>query len=120
MRKWGPELLAAVLRGDVRSLEPLLDLPALPIASEAILLLIAACLPVPWLRLYAITAFGVLSFHIATAAVEGPGIWPALKALSTVPRYILWKLWSLPQIWRTSGVNATWVRTEREYRADGD
>jgi hypothetical protein len=120
MRKWGPELLAAVLRGDVRSLEPLLDLLALPIASEAILLLIAACLPVPWLRLYAITAFGVLSFHIATAAVEGPGIWPALKALSTVPRYILWKLWSLPQIWRTSGVNATWVRTEREYRADGD
>jgi hypothetical protein len=39
--------------------------------------------------------------------------------LSTVPSYILWKLWIFPEVWRTSRFNAAWVRTERESNADG-
>ena len=102
MRRWAPELAGEVIQGRVRLMEPLLDLLSLPIASEVTLLVIAACLPVPWLRLYVLGAFGVLIAHILTA-----------------PVYILWKLWMLPGIWRTSRANAAWVRTERVSSPDG-
>jgi cellulose synthase/poly-beta-1,6-N-acetylglucosamine synthase-like glycosyltransferase len=119
MRRWTLNLLGGVFRGQVRQIEPVLDLIALPIALEVILLLIAACLPVSWLRLYAVGAFAVLQFHITAAAISGPGFWTTMKALSIVPFYILWKLWILPEIWRRSRVNAAWVRTERKSAADG-
>lgn len=118
MRRWTPELLGDVLRGRVKLLEPLLDLLSLPIASEVTLLLVAACLPFPWLRLYVLGAFAVLLLHVFTAAFSGPGFWETIRALSTVPGYILWKLWILPEIWRTSRSNAAWVRTERVSSAD--
>ena len=119
MKRWAPRLLADVASGRFRLIEPLLDLLALPISSEVTLLLIAACLPITWLRLYVLAAFAVLLFHVTAAALTGPGFWVTMKALSTVPGYILWKLWIFPEIWRTSRVNAQWVRTERESAADG-
>jgi hypothetical protein len=119
MRRWAPELLGNVLRGRVKLMEPLLDLLSLPIASEVTLLLVAACLPVAWLKLYVLGAFAVLLLHVFTAAFSGPGVWETMKALSTAPGYILWKLWILPEIWRTSRANAAWVRTERVSSADG-
>jgi hypothetical protein len=84
-----------------------------------ILLFIAACLPVSWLRLYSLAAFAVLLLHISAAAAKGPGFRTALKALSIVPFFILWKLWMTLEIWRTSLLDAAWVRTERESIADG-
>ena len=119
MKKWVPKLTLDILHGKVNQIEPFLDLLALPIASELVLLLVAACLPVVWLRVYVLAAFAVLVFHITVAALEGPGIWKTMKALSTVPSYVLWKLWILPEIWRTSGASAAWVRTERESPTDG-
>jgi cellulose synthase/poly-beta-1,6-N-acetylglucosamine synthase-like glycosyltransferase len=119
MRRWAPKLMADVLRGRLRQMEPLLDLLALPIASELILLMFAACLPVLWLRFYVLTAFAVLVFHLSVAAIRGPGFWSTLKASSTVPAYILWKLRIFPEIWRTSRANAAWVRAARETSADG-
>jgi hypothetical protein len=119
MRRWTIDLLGGVFSGQVRQIEPLLDLMALPIASEVVLLLIAACLSLAWLRLYVLGAFVVLLFHITTAAISGPGLWNATKALSIVPSYIFWKLWTLPEIWRTSRSDAAWVRTERQSTADG-
>jgi len=119
MRRWTLSLLSGVFRGQVRQIEPILDLVSLPIASEVILLLVAACLPMPWLRLYAVGAFGVLLFHITAAAISGPGFWATMKALPIVPSYIFWKLRILPEIWRTSRFDAAWVRTKRESTADG-
>lgn len=119
MKQWTPRLLADVLGGQVRLIEPLLDLLALPVSSAVTLLVVAACIPVVWLRLYALGAFAVLLLHVTVAAVSGPGLWGTLKALSTAPGYILWKLWIFPDIWRTSRANAPWVRTERESPADG-
>jgi cellulose synthase/poly-beta-1,6-N-acetylglucosamine synthase-like glycosyltransferase len=110
MQHWAPRLLADVASGRVRLMEPLLDLLALPLSSEVTLLLIAACLPLDWLRLYVLAAFAALLLHVVTAA---------MKALSTAPGYILWKLWIFPEIWRTSRANAEWVRTERESPANG-
>jgi hypothetical protein len=118
MKQWAPRLLADVAKGRIRLIEPLLDLLTLPIASGVTVLAIAACLPLPWLRIYALGAFAVLLFHVTVAAVSGPGLWRALLALSAAPGYILWKLRIFPDIWRTSRSNAAWVRTERESHAD--
>ena len=119
MKHWAPRLLADVVSGQLRLIEPLLDLLALPISLEVTLLVVAACLPVTWLRLYALGAFAVLLVHLTAAAASGPGLWATVKALSNVPSYILWKLWIFPEIWRASRTNAAWVRTERESPADG-
>jgi len=119
MRKWVPKLAADIFRGRATQIEPLLDLLALPMATEVLLLVAAACLPVSWLRIYVLSVFAVVLFHIGTAAMQGPGIGKTLRSLSTIPGYMLWKLWVLPEVWRTSRAGAAWVRTERESRADG-
>jgi cellulose synthase/poly-beta-1,6-N-acetylglucosamine synthase-like glycosyltransferase len=118
MRRWAPRLIADILRGRLRLIEPLLDLLAAPIAMEVSLLLVAACLPVTWLRWYALAAVAVLTLHVTTAAAGGRGFWRTMKALMTAPAYLLWKLWIFPEIWRASRANALWIRTERESQAD--
>jgi cellulose synthase/poly-beta-1,6-N-acetylglucosamine synthase-like glycosyltransferase len=118
VKQWAPNLALGVLKGQTRQFEPLLDLLAMPIASEVILLLIAACLPLPWLRLYVLMAFGVLVFHVGTAAVKIPGRRGTMVALLTAPAYVLWKLIVLPKIWSRSRADAAWVRTDRESPAD--
>ena len=114
MQRWAPQLLVNLLRGRVSLLEPLFDLLALPMASVVMLLLIMACFPFLWIRVYVLAAFAVLIFHVAAVAIEGPGLSESIKALSTVPAYILWKLWIFPETWRTSRADAKWVRTDRE------
>jgi cellulose synthase/poly-beta-1,6-N-acetylglucosamine synthase-like glycosyltransferase len=118
MRRWAPKLMADLLRGRVRLIEPLLDLLALPIATEAALLLVAACLPVAWLRLYVMGAFLVLIVHVSAAAACGSGFWRTMRVLTTAPAYIFWKLWIFPEIWRASRANSAWVRTARDSPAD--
>lgn len=119
MKEWAPRLMGGVLRGKVTLLEPLLDLLALPITSEVSLLLVAACLPLTWLRWYALAGFAVLQLHVTAASVGGPGLWRTMKALMSAPAHILWKLLIFPQIWRASRANALWVRTNRESPVDG-
>lgn len=119
MRRWAPRLLSDVLKGQLRLIEPLLDLLALPISSGVTLLLVAACVPVTWLRFYTLGAIAVLLLHLTAAGLSGPGLWGTMKALLSAPGYILWKLWILPDILRTSRANAAWVCTERESAADG-
>jgi cellulose synthase/poly-beta-1,6-N-acetylglucosamine synthase-like glycosyltransferase len=114
MRQWAFRLLIEVVRGRTRLIEPLLDLLALPIALEVLLLLLAACLPLIWLKLYVLTAFGVLLFHVTVAAASGPGLRATMEALAYVPGYILWKIRIFPEIWRASRANAVWVSTKRE------
>jgi hypothetical protein len=118
MKQWAPKLLVDVLKGRGRLIEPLLDLLALPISSAVTLLLVAAGLPLPWLRVYVLGAFAVLLLHLIVASVSGPGVWKTAKVLSNAPGYIFWKLWILPEIWRASRANAAWVRTARESTAD--
>jgi cellulose synthase/poly-beta-1,6-N-acetylglucosamine synthase-like glycosyltransferase len=119
MRQWAPRLLADAVRGRPRLIEPLLDLLALPISSQVILLLLAACLPVTWLRLYVLAASAVLLFHVTIAAVSGPGLLKTIKGLSTVPSYIVWKVRIFPKILHASRADAAWVRTERQSPANG-
>ncbi|MGA2887860.1 MAG: glycosyltransferase family 2 protein [Terracidiphilus sp.] len=119
MKRWAPRLMVDLLSGRFRLIEPLLDLLAAPIATEVALLLVAACLPLPWLRLYALGGFLVLIVHVTAAAACGSDFWKTMGVLTTAPVYILWKLWVFPEIWRTSRANSAWVRTERDVPADG-
>ena len=114
MKQWTPRLLVRVLSGNFRALEPLLDLLGLPLALEVGLLTVALCLPVEWLRFYAVAALALIGLHVLVAAAKGPDFRGAMKALVTAPFYILWKLWMLPRIWRASRADAPWVRTSRD------
>jgi cellulose synthase/poly-beta-1,6-N-acetylglucosamine synthase-like glycosyltransferase len=114
-----PHLLTEILRGRIRLLEPLLDLLALSITSEICFLLLAACLPLPWLRFYVSLGFAVLILHVGTAAAIGPKPFQAISALVSAPIHILWKLSILPETWRASRAQAVWVRTKREGQSEG-
>ena len=94
--------------------EPLLELMSLPIGYIAFLLLFALCLPLEWLRIYALLAGTILGCHVLAAAWVGNSFAGDLRILARVPGYILWKLTMLPSILRSSRTNAAWVRTERQ------
>lgn len=114
MKGWALPLSWDVLRGRIRMVEPLLDLVGLPLALEVALLLLALCVPVTWLRLYALAGFAVIALHLFAAGVNGPGLGASAKILAAAPGYIVWKIWMLPRIWQASRRNASWVRTHRE------
>jgi len=118
MRRWAHKLMGDVLRGRARLIEPLLDLLAVPISSEVCLLLVAACLPIAWLRVYALGGLLVLALHVTAAAVDGSSIRGTLRVLAVVPAYIFWKLWMLPDVWRASRADSLWVRTARDTPGD--
>jgi cellulose synthase/poly-beta-1,6-N-acetylglucosamine synthase-like glycosyltransferase len=111
---WLGPLLRQLMRGRLRTVEPLLDLMSLPIGYVAFLLLIALCLPLEWLRIYALLAGTILGCHVLAAAWVGNSFAGDLGILARVPGYILWKLTMLPSILRSSRTNAAWVRTERQ------
>ena len=68
---WLGPLLQQLMRGRLRMVEPLLDLMSLPIGYVAFLLLLALCLPLEWLRVYAMIAGAVLGCHVLAAAWVG-------------------------------------------------
>ena len=111
---WFGPLLRQLMRGRLRMAEPLLDLLSLPIGYAVFLLLLALCLPLEWLRVYAMIAGAVLGCHVLAAASVGDDFAGDLRILARAPGYILWKLSMLPRILRSSRRNAGWVRTERQ------
>ena len=118
MLRWAPPLLLEVLSGKLSLLEPLLDLLSLSITSQICVCIAMAFLPFAWARWYAAGSLAVLALHVATAAVDGPGLWRTLKALTSAPGHILWKVSIVPNIWRAAQPQAAWVRTHREAPAD--
>jgi len=113
-KRWSLSLLGDVLRGRIWLVEPLLDLVGLPLALEVLLLLVALCLPVVWLRIYAVAGFAVIGLHLLAAATYGPGLSASAGILLAVPGYIVWKLRMLPHIWKASRSDASWIRTHRD------
>lgn len=112
-RQWTGPLLRELLRGCGRMLEPLLDLLSLPLASGAVLLLLALLLPVFWMRLYAAAGLLTLLLYVLVSASLAAEPSAALRALVSAPGYLLWKLALLPRKRLAARRNAAWVRTER-------
>jgi hypothetical protein len=112
-REWLGPLLADIVSGRVQLIEPLLDLLSLPLASEAGLLCVALLVPLRWLRPYA--GFGLLTLlvYVLVSASLGGDAGTALRALSSAPGYLLWKLLLISQKRQAGRRNAAWVRTAR-------
>jgi cellulose synthase/poly-beta-1,6-N-acetylglucosamine synthase-like glycosyltransferase len=114
MLKWAPSLLIEVVRGKARLIEPMLDLLSLSITFQICVLVAMAFLPFAWVRWYVAGALIVLAVHVATAAADGPGLWRTVKAITSAPGHMLWKVSIFPNIWRAAQPEAAWVRTNRE------
>jgi cellulose synthase/poly-beta-1,6-N-acetylglucosamine synthase-like glycosyltransferase len=113
MRQAAPGLAAAVARGRLRLLEPLLELLLLPLAYHVIAILLTLAVPVAWARLYALTGLGVVALHVGIAVAIG-GTQRDLLALLQAPFYLIWKIVQLPLLLRTARGDAEWVRTSRD------
>ena len=116
-RQWTRPLALEVLRGRLYLLEPLLDLRALPLATEAVLLVAIAvlglCTHIAWLTGYSALGLGTLVLYILVAAALGPAPATSLKALAAAPAYLLWKVLLIPKTRLASRRDADWVRTKR-------
>lgn len=116
--KEGPTLIKKLLQGQGRFIEPLLDLSTLPLGYHALLLLILLFLPITWMQIYAFFGLSVLLFHTLTAIhLRGQG-WKDYVALLCTPAYLIWKLLSLPKIWRGAQKDQQWIRTQRKGKDD--
>jgi cellulose synthase/poly-beta-1,6-N-acetylglucosamine synthase-like glycosyltransferase len=118
LRTFPLRLLRGILRGQLRFIEPLLDMVSLTLAIEVLGLLLLVAIPVPALRYYGLGGLLILCFHFLVAVKAGPDFWKGIAVLLLVPRYILWKVILMPKILLASRRNATWVRTQREEASD--
>jgi len=109
-----PALFVGVLRGKWNLLEPLAELLLLPLAFHVLLLSLTLLIPVSLLQYYAGAGLLLIFAHVLVAIQLGGGGLKDIKALATVPFYILWKLTLLPSLWRNTRKNAAWQRTDRE------
>lgn len=107
-------LLADVLRGRLRLIEPLLDLLLQPLAFHALLAAAAAAPPFLPTRVYAAAALGIVAAHALAGVAVGRGGIKDVASLALAPFYALWKLTVLRLVARTSRPDAEWVRTERK------
>ena len=112
-RTWSAALTRDVLAGKLRMLEPLLDLRSLPLAIEAVLLVVSLIIPLHWLRVYALIGLLTLVLYVMASALLAPSPAKALKALASAPGYVFWKLMMIPRTRLAARKDARWVRTER-------
>jgi cellulose synthase/poly-beta-1,6-N-acetylglucosamine synthase-like glycosyltransferase len=116
-RIWTRPLAAEVLRGRLQMLEPLFDLLAVPLATEAALLVLALAMGLgahlAWLTRYAAVGLGTIILYVLVAALLGPSPASTLQALASVPAYLVWKLLMIPRTRLAARRDAAWVRTQR-------
>jgi cellulose synthase/poly-beta-1,6-N-acetylglucosamine synthase-like glycosyltransferase len=110
-------LLRAILHGNWRAFEMLAEVWSLPIARAVLALVLAACLPVHWLHVFALVTAGMILIHVLQAVLLGSEPWRDFAALAGAPLHFFWKMTITPLVLRQSRADATWARTEREVKA---
>ncbi len=113
IREVAPGLMARVLSGRFDCLEPLAELLLLPLAFHTLLIGFAAGAGSGWPRILGLAGLAVLFLHLCAAIGMGNSLKRDLRAIATVPFYLLWKLTRLPMIVAASLRGAAWVRTSR-------
>jgi len=108
-----PGLAAKVLSGEVKMLEPLLELLLLPLAFHVALLAVALSAPQQIVRGIAAAGFGIVLLHLSAAILVGGGTWRDAATLLAAPFYILWKLMMIPALLKNARTDNDWVRTSR-------
>jgi cellulose synthase/poly-beta-1,6-N-acetylglucosamine synthase-like glycosyltransferase len=111
------KLLAAMARGNWRTSEMLAEAWSLPISRGVLALILAACLPVYWLHVFAIAGAALVLAYVLEAVLLGDNPWRDFAALASAPVHILWKLAITPLVLRQSRGGAEWARTQREVQA---
>lgn len=121
-RLWTWPLALEVLRGRVRMLEPLLDLLALPLATEAALLILiltsGLAAHIPWLAWYGVVGCASIGLYVLVAAMLGPQPGATLGALASVPGFLIWKVMMIPKTRLAARADAAWVRTARNSESE--
>jgi len=116
-RIWTQPLVREVLRGNLRMLEPLLDLVAVPLVTQAALLAITLIFSrlahSDWLLAYSIVGGTTIALYVVVAAMLGPEPRAMLRALASVPGFMIWKVMMIPRTRLAARSGATWVRTAR-------
>jgi cellulose synthase/poly-beta-1,6-N-acetylglucosamine synthase-like glycosyltransferase len=109
-----PKLLAGVLSGRLRLLEPLLELLLLPLSYHLLLLLLLVFMGMGgFFTWYAVAALVLVVLHVIIAMIVGKASTEDWKALLSAPFYILWKIANIAGIVKTAGKGADWNRTSR-------
>lgn len=112
-----PALLAGILRGQWRLLEPLADLLLPPLAFHVLLLLAAAALASlsapAWPLYLALGGLAVVAVHVFVAMHVARLPATRLLVLGRLPAYLLWKLSMLTAICAGATRQSPWVRTNR-------
>jgi len=109
-RRLSPQLFGEVLRGRLLLLEPLIDLLSLPLATVAVLLLLASLTP---MRAYASLGLAIMALYILVTALLGQDPLLDLTALLLSPLYLAFKIANFGRTRRAARGDAAWVRTER-------
>jgi cellulose synthase/poly-beta-1,6-N-acetylglucosamine synthase-like glycosyltransferase len=107
-------LLAAILRGRFRACETLAEVWSIPLSLGILSLIVAATLPVYWLREYAAVCAVITLLYVIEAALIGNDPVRDLNALAVAPLYLAWKAAITPLVLIQSRRHAAWVRTKRE------
>ncbi len=113
IRECAPNLFLQVLLGRRECIEPLLDLLLLPLSFHILLLALAVVAGRGTTAAVGLAGLGVLLLHIYAAIAAGSSPRRDLRAIASVPGYILWKVTRLPMILASSVRGAAWIRTER-------
>jgi hypothetical protein len=87
---------------------------SLPISRGIVALILAACLSVHWLHMYAMAGAVLVLAYVLEAVFLGNNPWRDLAALAGAPIHIFWKLAITPLVLRQSRGGAEWARTQRE------
>ena len=109
-RRLAFQIFGEVLHGRLRLLEPLLDLLSLPLATVAVLLLLASLTPV---RIYASLGLAIMALYILIAALFGQEPLLDFATLLLSPFYLAFKIANFGRTRRAARGDAAWVRTER-------
>jgi len=112
-------MLAELMRGKLRMLEPILALLLLPLTLHVALLGVIVALPPHTelsspARLFALYGLGVFTFHVLAAIYLGKIGWRGVAALALVPSYLLRKLLHIPSMLRPSRREPERVSVVRE------
>lgn len=114
LKESAPLLCKEIAHGNVRLIEPLLDLLLFPLAMHTLLLATLLFIPNTFFRLYAATGLGILFLHIIATLKITKGGWKDVKALCLAPFYLLWKLTFLSKIAKAAKKGSKWNRTDRK------
>jgi cellulose synthase/poly-beta-1,6-N-acetylglucosamine synthase-like glycosyltransferase len=111
--QWTPFLITKVFSGQLRFVEPLLELLLLSLAYHVSLLMLMLALPNPLARAFAAAGLVIVAGHVVLSVLRNGGGIKSLSVLLAVPWFILWKLTVLNKVLQSAKSNTTWIRTAR-------